>query len=1030
MLIFYILAKNCSIKKHFHILFFTLFCWNFSTGQDVFNTYSTSKLTPDNGLSQGSNYFRFEDSQGFMWLTGNDALNRYDGKTVKVYNLDKYFDHCPKLQQGYGFAEDDQSNIYIGSVRGLYIYHRSQDRFSLQKIFKNNQDDIAMPFAFKEGKIWCFNKEYRLATYDIKTHKTEIITQLKISHLLSVHIYELEGNVFYYHYPFMDKFGNFWFIENKEVLKYNPKTNTSSNPFKDFIRKKDIEFFSSYYDRDTETLYFGTDKGVLLYNLITNRVALIEKIEDKIVKNVFSIAANKDRMILKSNKDIYFINNNKRTICKANLSEKYNLFKSNSFGFDKSNRLWICDDGKGQVIFDFHQKTINKVPNESLDIDYFSNSGVGRFAEFSNNKTVIPINSPNQNNLIVDDRSKNEIRPIYFPIHKELKNFGMLTDFYRKGIWFYEDYLENKKHQKRLFLYHENGKIDNEIIQHNIEDFGFQQDMVFFDNQRLLCAFTKGLYWLFPESKKFVRINVKYNINLFKINQVDKNHLAISYINNDMLLFEVTPDYQLRLIKKILPKIQSFYIQKDLSRNVYWVGSNQGIYLLDKNFNILKVFNANNDLAGTYIYGLLLDNDGNVYCSHQHGLSSIDAKTFQVINFDKNDGIQDWDFNNRAFYKATDGTLFFGGVSGYNSFKPPLRPYSYYKPEVYIDEILVNNSFFNSKRNSNSISQLNLNYDQNNLSIKALVKDLANANSRELIYKLKGIDGQWKHLDNGRSINFNNLAPNKYTLQLGVYDKFTNKEMYQKMILITIFAPFYKTLWFWVLMAFGIIGCFFWAFNIRKFKNQKRKFEQQLALEQQRNRITADLHDDIGATLSSLQINSAVANQLMEKNPLEAHRVLTKIEYQAQNLADKIGDIIWSMKPSKDEFMTMSARIKTFANDILGSTDVNYEIYIDPKIDKKITDITARKNIVLILKEAINNVAKYSKAKILKINLELVENTIHIRIADNGIGFINDETKGNGIGNMQKRVVEIKGEFTITSTINCGTSISITIPCP
>ena len=142
-----------------------------------------------------------------MWLTCNDALNRYDGKTVKVYNLDKYFDKCPNLQQGYGFAEDKQGNIYIGSVRGLYIYHRNEDRFSLQKIYKNATDDIAMPIGFQDGKIWCFNKQYHLATFDVKTKKVTTVTQLQLAPLKSVHIYEMSNNCFYYHYPFIDANG-------------------------------------------------------------------------------------------------------------------------------------------------------------------------------------------------------------------------------------------------------------------------------------------------------------------------------------------------------------------------------------------------------------------------------------------------------------------------------------------------------------------------------------------------------------------------------------------------------------------------------------------------------------------------------------------------------------------------------------------------------------------------------------------------------------------------------------------------------
>ena len=220
----------------------------------------------------------------------------------------------------------------------------------------------------------------------------------------------------------------------------------------------------------------------------------------------------------------------------------------------------------------------------------------------------------------------------------------------------------------------------------------------------------------------------------------------------------------------------------------------------------------------------------------------------------------------------------------------------------------------------------------------------------------------------------------------------------------------------------------FWWFNHRKFEQQKNAFQQQLALEQQRNKITADLHDDIGATLSSLQINSAVANQLLNKNPKEAQNVLEKIETQSQNLADKMGDIIWSLKPGKEEFMTMSTRIKNFVNEILVSTDIKYSIQTDPILDNLIRDITLRKNIVLIIKKGVNNVAKYSKASKLDIKLGWVNNIITIEIIDNGIGFEINEASGNGIANMRKRVEELNGNFNITSIVKQGTTIFVNIP--
>ena len=964
-----------------------------------------------------------------MWLTCNDALNRYDGKTVKVYNLDKYFDKCLNLQQGYGFAEDNNGNVYIGSVRGLYVYHRNEDRFSLQKIFENTTDDIAMPIGFLDGKIWCFNKQYQLATFDVKTKKVTIVIQLQLAALKSIHIYEMSNNCFYYHYPFIDTNGKIWIINNHEILKFDPKTKKSYFPLKDYFSNQNPNFTESSFDNISNSFFIGTDNGLFEYNLKDNKIKEIKN-QGKSFGQILGIASKNNLVAFRTNFDIFFLNKKSNVLKKIPVNDKNNYNRTFGYSIDKSNRLWICDDGKGQLIFDFKAKLLPKIPDENTTFNYFNLSGVTRFLQLSENEIVIPNVIQQKSVLIFFDIKTKKMTDIPFPITAigSTENYGCATDLKRKGIWLYSQNKSGDQTILRISFLNHLKEIDNLIVEKNSLEKGSLQDVFVLPNGKVLCAFTKGLYWLNVEAKILEKTQSSNQTNLFKINCLDEKNIAISYISNDMILYQLQPNNCFIAVKNILPKIQSFYIQKDKKRNQYWVGTNQGVYLLDKNFKTIKIFNANNGLAGTYIYGLLLDDDGNAFCSHQRGLSSINATTFQVTNYDKNDGIQDWDFNNRAFYKTTDGTLFFGGVSGFNYFKPPLQPYSYYKPEVYIDEILVNNSHYNPNINANIIQKLNLDYNENNISIKALIKDLANANARQLIYRIKEIDSKWKHLPNGTAINFNNLASNNYTLELGYYDKYSNKEMSQKTVLISISAPFYSEIWFWSLIAFLITAIVFWFYSRRKLAQQQQEFKQQLALEHQRNKITADLHDDIGATLSSLQINSAVANQLLEKNPAEVQKILEKIESQSEQLSDKIGDIIWSMKPGKEEFLTLTSRIKNFANDILGATDISYSIQIDKKIDIELTDITARKNIVLFIKEAINNATKYSFASQLNIVVQIIEYDIVIEILDNGIGFDTAITKGNGLGNMQKRIEELKGQFYLTSALNKGTTIRAIIP--
>lgn len=317
-----------------------------------------------------------------------------------------------------------------------------------------------------------------------------------------------------------------------------------------------------------------------------------------------------------------------------------------------------------------------------------------------------------------------------------------------------------------------------------------------------------------------------------------------------------------------------------------------------------------------------------------------------------------------------------------------------------------------------------LNEDQSDVSIQFAGVELS-GHFKNFQYSLNK-KNNWINLD-GTTLN---LSLNKGTNLLYVRAIDVNNNISSKIIKLKfdVDFPIYKNNWFWFMIMGYVLVIALYIIYRRRLAKQKSLLKQQLALEQQRNKITADLHDDIGATLSSLQINSAVANRLMTKNPQEAQLILEKIENQSQNIADKIGDIIWSMKPGKDEFMTISTRIKNFANDILGATSIAYEVIINPLLDVQIKDISTRKNIILITKEAINNTVKYSQATTILITLSIEQNAIALQIKDNGIGFDTSQVKGNGMANMRKRVEELNGEFSINSSTNKGTTIKAVIP--
>lgn len=991
--------------KQFFCFLILLFCGNYFFAQLNLNHYDISRVSQDDGLSQGSNYFRFEDSKGFMWITANDALNRYDGSNVKVYNLNYYFKNYPNLQQGYGFAEDNK-NLYIGSTRGLYQYDYEKDEFILIEIFKNSKTKTAIPIGFSQGKIWCFNEDFELATYDVASKKIEKITQLPIEPLISMHVYGSEGTTFFSKMPFIDNKNNLWFFSKTQILHYNTTTKKSTFP----LSKDDTTIYSSHFDNIKNNLYIGTKNNLLIYNLTDFSKKTITEIDGEKLNTVFSIAQQKDILVLKL-EGKFIISNNQ-------FSEKTIIYENKrayGFGFDKIGRLWFCDDGFGQAIYNFNGKILrSSEENRSEKFSIIKNFGVNSISEFPNGNILI-------NNGLEHLTKKSKF--IKHHIIQRFNHYSIKVNFdpHRNGNWVNIDnlsqyelkFLDDKNNLKSVF------KIENT----NNSRF---QSMAVFKEFPPMLSFSNGIFWLNETAKNLEKIKTLPDKNGFYINKISGNRVAISYLNGDMILAQINPDKSVKVLQKILPGVQSFYLQEDEKANQFWVGTNEGVFLLDKNFKILKKFDSNNGLAGTYIYGILIDNDGNAWCSHQRGLSSIEKNSFRIINYDKEDGIQHWDFNNRAFLKTRDGTLYFGGVNGFNYFKPPLKIQSHYQPEIYFDEILINNKRIEAKNGFNSVEKLALKNDENNINIKVFIKDLEFGKQRKLYYRITNHENKWTLISAKQSLIFNSLSPNHYKIEFAVYDKFSNQFSAIKKLEITISKAFYQTFLFWILVSGLFFGGIFALYGRWRFLKQKEFYQHELDLDNQRNKITADLHDDLGATLSSLQINSAIAQKLLDKDLSQTRKILQKIEAQAKHISENIGDIIWSLKPGKNEFMSLSTRIINSANEILGHTEIPFKIKVNPEIDLEIKDFTMRKNMVLICKEALNNIAKYSLATKVEVNLTKKNEEYHLEIFDNGIGFNPENKKGNGLQNMKKRTEEMHGKFEVST--NPGTFIKIIIP--
>ncbi len=196
-----------------------------------------------------------------------------------------------------------------------------------------------------------------------------------------------------------------------------------------------------------------------------------------------------------------------------------------------------------------------------------------------------------------------------------------------------------------------------------------------------------------------------------------------------------------------------------------------------------------------------------------------------------------------------------------------------------------------------------------------------------------------------------------------------------------------------------------------------------------RLKISQDLHDDIGASLSSLQIYGTIAERTIDNDPAKAMEMVRKISAQSKQVMDNMSDIVWSMKPVGYGTATLEAKIKNFGTELLRDKNIDVDYSISPETEEALGEVQERKNILLVIKEALNNIAKYSEATTASLSLYTNDRNIILDIQDNGVGF--DESQrsaGNGLLHMQSRIKELGGEIGIKTGKGKGTRLLASIP--
>ncbi len=500
-------------------------------------------------------------------------------------------------------------------------------------------------------------------------------------------------------------------------------------------------------------------------------------------------------------------------------------------------------------------------------------------------------------------------------------------------------------------------------------------------------------------------------------------------------------------------------ITEDNLSNI-WLGTwGNGLYKLNSATNEISGYGILNGIPHENIYAIIPDDPGNLWISTGNGLTKFNTSTNKCQTYDEEDGLQSLEFRRGSFHEGKSGRFYFGGVKGLNYFYPNKITVNLNNPNIVFTSFRLFDLELPAARFGNNINMLNqieLSYNENFISFEFSALEYTSPRKNQYAYMLEGIDEDWHYSESRRYASYPDLNPGEYIFRVKASnsDGVWNHE--GRSVKLIIAPPVWLTWYAYVLYTFIFLGA---LYSFRRFELNKRKLkeeaririqkeeaelrearlkaesaelktiamesEKEIEKQQMRNRIAADLHDEIGSNLSSISLLSTLTKKKINEDG-EVLKNLNEIILAAKTSSESMREIIWLINPMSDQLQNLISKMKETANVMLGN--INHEIIAEVCASDEKINPEIKRNIYLIYKECLNNIMKHSNANNAKILIKKVDNDFILSVSDDGIGFEEKNIKdGNGLKNLNMRAEQINAEITINSILTKGTEITLKI---
>lgn len=943
--------------------------------------YRLNHLSVLDGLSQNSVNDIFQDSQGFLWFATQDGLNRFDGYDFEIFSVESEISLLENFV--WGITEDRHGNIWVASRYGgtrLDLANGRSTHFVITEDYSDpviNQDERQVldfqqtedsmliyfgPRALMVGLQEGIDKEFVVggALFQENEFMGNWYNSL-------VHISKRGKKEFKF-------FGNHARID-EHIIPYPPGYVIST------AFRKVLEFKDGFL--------IGTSNG-LLYMSHAGQIEIISCIG----LGVTDVSEIDEDIWVATGDGIYILSRSDLS-CQKHLGREQGFSSDVILTISKSSDglIWVGTGNQGMDIYDPLVERI-QYTNEEHGLP---GGPVWAIAE---NELGMWYGTEKGLHLI-DDQGAREVGP--FAEHK-ITTLHFLDDLLLAGttsgeLWSSRDFKNWDRVAISSLSISGIAETTNYLwVSSHFGLYRSRKDTL--DFQRVDDLFRlPATYFLSLYSDRGDNLWVGGNLGSHRISQQDviTNYL---YQANQT---ESSPANQF---------ITGYY--EDKMGHMWMTTYGGGVSILDPatgNYHHL----SKKDGLGSNSCSAILGAGTEVWVSHHAGLSRINEASFQVANFNTDDGLIAREFALGSAYLSNSGTMYFGAVSGAVHLQPDAMTVLPPVPRPGVTGISINyDQVYRDIRN-----ELSLFPGERIFSLKFSQNSFRKRDHVHYEYTMEGFDDGWASVTPAARTATYSLRPGNYTFLLRTTIDDRKSDLVS--LNVQVYPAIYQTWWFLTLIIFtGLITIVFMVRYVshQQLRARLRKMELQQKIQYERERISRDLHDNVGSQITYLATSLDNLSNHASKAEME------ELGQYARDTMRHLRETIWVINQDVVSLSELKNKVISHMAQVLKSSPgIRSEVNLTGR--DQVLNPNLAINIYRLIQEAVNNAIKHANPTKIEVSINSYSEELDFDISDDGVGFDGLEKDGHfGLINMKTRALEIGTKLSIESKTGKGTRIN------